>query len=196
VNRKWLVGGILAALVLAGALALVIGGIVGRSIVPSAPAPSPSRPELVPFRDTLTDLSISHPASWVRRAPTDQAVRFVASSPDESAGVRVSVRKTDLEPVTKETLPAVRPLTDDLLRADTRITAISEPAAVELGGLPGYRYRYTYRTRDGDGAHVHYFLFKPQRLVQVVLQAVPASRLPRLEPTFDRIASSFEGNRG
>lgn len=193
-NRKWLVGGILAALALAGALALVVGGIVGRSIVPSPPAPS--RPALVPFSDTLTDVSISYPESWKRRAPEDQAVRFVASSPDDSAGVSVSVRKTDLEPVTKETLPAVRALTDDLLRADTRITTISEPVAVELGGLPGYRYRYTYRTQDGgDGAHVHYFLFKPGRLVQVVLQAVPASRLPGLEPTFDRIASTFRGSR-
>ena len=195
-DRKWLVGGILAALAIAGALALVVGGIVGRSIVPSAPAPAPSRPTLVPFTDTLTDVSISYPESWKRRAPEYQAVRFVPSSADDSAGVSVSVRKTELEPVTKETLPAVRSLTDDLLRADTRITAITEPAAVELGGLPGYRYRYTYRAQNSaDGAHVHYFLFKPRRLVQVVLQAVPASRLPALQPTFDRIASTFRGSR-
>ena len=162
--------------------------------MPSTPAPS--RPALVPFTDTLTDVSISYPESWKRRAPEDQAVRFVASAPDESAGVSLSVRKTELEPVTKETLPVVRPLTDALLRADTRITAISDPAAVELGGLPGYRYSYTYRARGRDnGAHVHYFLFKPNRLIQVVLQAVPASRLPALEPTFDRIASTFEGSR-
>ena len=46
-----------------------------------------------------------------------------------------------------------------------------------------------------EGAHVHYYLFKDDRLVQLVLQAVPAAQLPGLQPTFDQIADTFEGRR-
>ncbi len=183
----------MAALAVAVALALVVGGVVGRSIVPS---PAPSRPAMVRFSDTLTDVSISYPATWVRRAPKDQAMRLVVSARDASAGLSISVRKTELDAVSEKTLGVVRPLTDDLLRADDRITTIGEPVAVKVGGLPGYRYGYTYRTADGgDGAHIHYFLFKAKRLIQIVMQVVPASRLSSLEPTFHRIAGTFQDSR-
>ncbi len=194
-NRKWLVGGVAAFLAVAAVLSLVVGGVVGRSIVPSSPAPPPA-PATVRFTDTLTDVSVAYPSSWVRRIAKDQAVRFVASSPDASAAVSVSVRKTELEPVTADSLPIVRPLTDDLLRQDPRIGSLPEPVPLTLDGLPGYRYTYTYRREGGgDGAHVHYFLFKPDRLVQLVLQAVPASKLAALAPTFDRIAASFRAGK-
>lgn len=191
-NRKWLVGGIAAFLAVAAVLALVVGGVVGRSIAPSAPKPPPSA-ATVRFTDTLTDMSIAYPATWVRRiSAADQAVRILASSRDASAAVSVSVRKSDLEPVTADSLPIVRPLTDDLLRQDDRIVSLPDPEPVTIDGLPGYRYTYTYRKQGGgDGAHVHYFLFKPQRLVQIVLQAVPAAKLPSLLPAFSRIARSF-----
>ena len=205
-NRKWLVGGVAAFLGIAAVLALVIGGVVGRSIVPSPtetppPAgdttpPPPAAPRIVRFTDTLTDVSIAHPGTWVRRISQDQAVRFVASSPDASAAVSVSVRKSDLETITPQTLPVVKPLTDDLLREDPRIGTVPEPVAVTLDGLPGYRYTYTYSSDRGErGAHVHYFLFKGDRLIQLVLQAVPAERLDALQETFDEIARSFRKGR-
>ena len=193
-NRKWLVGGVAAFLGLAAVLALVLGGVVGRSIVPS-PAPEPP-PSTTRFTDTLTDMSISYPASWKQRIPRDQAVRLVAAAPDASAAVSMSSRVSNLETVTADTLPIVRPLTDDLLKADDRIRSLPAPDAVTLDGLPGYRYTYTYRTQNGgEGAHVHYFLFKQNRLVQIVLQAVPAANLPSLQPTFDRIARSYRASR-
>lgn len=191
-NRKWLVGGVAAFLGIAAVLALVVGGVVGRSIVPSATEPPPST---IRVKDTLTDVSIAYPASWVPRMSEDQAVRLVASSRDSSAAVSVSVRRSDLETVTAETLPIVRPLTDDLLRQDNRIRELPEPVPVTIDGLPGYRYTYTYRQARGEGAHMHYFLFKADRLVQIVLQAVPASELPALQSTFDRIAQSFRAAR-
>ena len=197
-DRKWLVGGVVGVLALVAVLALVVGGVVGRSIVP-APAPSaPARPATTRFADTLTDVAISYPRTWVRRSSADQGVRILASSPDGSAGVSVSVRKSGLEePVTAQSLPVVRTLTDDLLRADSRLLKISDPVAVTLGGLPGYRYTYTYRTQDEtEGAHVHYFLFSDERLVQLVLQAVPATKIDALKPVFDQIAASFEATRG
>ena len=191
-NRKWLVGGVAAFLGIAAVLALVVGGVVGRSIVPSATEPPPST---VRVKDTLTDVSIAYPTTWVPRMSEDQAVRIVASSRDASAAVSVSVRRSDLETVTAETLPIVRPLTDDLLRQDDRIRELPEPVPVTIDGLPGYRYTYTYRQARGEGAHVHYFLFKGDRLVQIVLQAVPAAKLPALQSTFDRIAQSFRAAR-
>lgn len=197
-QRKWLVGIVAGVLALAAVLALIGGGLVGRSIVPSpttTPSAAPAA-DTVRFSDTLTDIAIAYPATWVRRMSDDQAVRILASSPDASAGLSVSVRKSGLDEVTRGTLPVVRPLTDDLVRGDDRITAVGQPVAVTVGGLPGYRYRYTYRTADKtEGAHDHYFLFKTGRLVQIVLQAVPASSLDTLQPTFDRIADSFQSRR-
>ena len=194
-ERKWLVGIVAGVLALAAVLALIGGGVVGRSIVPSpATTPQPAPPETVRFRDSLTDVAIAYPSTWVRRISKDQAVRVLASSSDDSAGLSVSVRKSGItEEVNLRNLAAVRPLTDDLLRGDDRITTKAEPVAVTVGGLVGYRYRYTYTTADKtEGAHDHYFLFKKQRLVQIVLQAVPSTSLGTLQPTFDRIVGSFQ----
>jgi hypothetical protein len=198
VDRKWLVGGVVGALALVAVLALVVGGVVGRSILPDPAPREPVRPATTRFFDTLTDVAISYPKAWGRRISRDPGVRILASSADDSAGVSVSVRKSGLEePVTAQTLPVVRSLTDDLLLADTRITKAGDPVVVTQGGLPGYRYTYTYRTQEKtEGAHVHYFLFKDERLVQIVLQAVPSSKLPALAATFDQIADSFEARRG
>ena len=200
-NRKWLAGGA-AFLAIAAVLALVVGELVGRSIVPSpaepqTPAGEPERDsDPQRFTDTLTDVSIAYPNDWVLRMSNDQAVRLVASSPDASAAVSISVRKSDLETITTQTLPIVRPLTDDLLRQDERIGSLPEPVAVTVDGLPGYRYTYTYRREGGgEGAHIHYFLFKGDRLIQMVLQAVPASKLASLQPTFDEIARTFRKGR-
>ena len=194
-ERRWLVAGVVGVLAVVAVLALVVGGKVGRSIVPEPEAPA--RPATVRSGDTLTDVAIHHPATWVRRTSRDQRVRILVSSPDNVAAASVSVRSSGIEePVTQQTLPVVRPLTDDLLRADTRITELSEGEPVVIGGLPGYRYRYNYRTANRtEGAHIHYYLFKDDRLVQLVLQAVPATRLPALQPTFEQIASTFEGRR-
>lgn len=179
----------MGALALAALLALVVGGVVGRSIVPE---PSPTEPTTTTFRDTLTDVAITYPAGWQRRASKDQAVRILVATPDQTASVSISVRKSDLAQVTAETLPVVRPLTDDLLKADDRITSVNEPEAVTVGGLPGWRYEYAYRSEgDAEGAHIHYFLFKRQRLIQMVMQTVPATLMPSLLPTFGAIVESF-----
>ena len=194
-ERRWLVAGVVGVLALVAVLALVVGSEVGRSIVPEAE--QPARPATVRYGDTLTDVAIHHPATWVRRASRDPRVRILVASPDNVAAVSVSVRPSGIEePVTQQTLPVVRTLTDDLLREDTRITELTPGEPVTLDGLPGYRYSYSYRTANGtEGAHIHYYLFKDDRLVQLVLQAVPATQLPVLQPTFEQIADTFEARR-
>jgi hypothetical protein len=204
VERKWLVGIVAGVLALAAVLALIVGGVVGRSIVPS-PATTPSAttttaappaPPTVRFRDTLTDIGIAYPSDWVRRISKDQNVRVLVSSPDGTAGVSVSVRNSGLEKVTAQTLPVVKPLTDDLIRGDNRIKEKSDPTPVMVAGLPGYRYRYTYTTADKTvGAHDHYFLFKTGQLIQLVMQVEPSTELRALQPTFDRIAGSLRIGR-
>ncbi|MGI8730906.1 MAG: hypothetical protein ACR2LK_13135 [Solirubrobacteraceae bacterium] len=193
-NRRWLVGGIVAVLGIAAVLALVVGGVVGRSIVPS---PEPSPPDTVRFEDELTDVAIAYPASWAELGASDPSARLLAAARDASASLRVTVRRSGLEAVTPDTLPVVRPLAEDVLRADDRIEDLGPPEAVVLDGVPGYRYTYKVRDRDGKpAAHVRYFLFRDDsRLIQLIMQASPASQLAALEPTFERIARTFEDTR-
>lgn len=190
-SRRWIIASIAAALGVAAVLALLLGGVIGRHI---APSPPPATPATVRFEDAVNHLAVAYPSSWERRTPRDQAVRVVAASADASASLSLSVRRSGLEPVTAATLAVVRPLTDDLIASDTRIHGAAEPSPVTLGGLPGYRYRYSLTKSDGrSAAHVHYFLFKGRELIQLVLQAEPAQRLTRFDPTFDDIAASFDG---
>jgi hypothetical protein len=43
---------------------------------------------------------------------------------------------------------------------------------------------------------VHYFLFKRGQMIQLVFQAMPATSLPKVEPTFERIASTLRNSGG
>jgi hypothetical protein len=123
-------------------------------------------------------------------------VRLLAAA-GPSTSLLLRVTKSEIANVKQETLPVVRQFTDPLLAADERAKQLSAPEAVSLGGLLGYRYRYTYTGGDGStGAHVHYFLFKPGKMIQLVFQAVPATSLPKAEPTFERIASTLRTSGG
>jgi len=186
VNRKWMVAAGVAAI-----LALVVGSLVGRSIIPSsAQRRATTTPKPTVFTDRESGISLSYPGDWARLRSRDPQVRLVAAqSPAISLSLRVS--KSALADVTQRTLPIVRQFTDQLLRADDRAQMLSAPEAISVGGLPGYRYRYTYATNDGKtGAHVHYFLFKHGLLIQLVFQALPATTLATVEPAFNRIAAS------
>jgi hypothetical protein len=187
VNRKWMVAAGVAAI-----LALVVGSLVGRSIIPSsAERRTATAPKPTVFIDRQARISLSYPGDWARLHSRDPQVRLVAAeSPATSLSLRVS--KSSLADVTERTLPIVRQFTDQLLRADERAQQLSAPEAVAVGGLPGWRYRYTYATTDGKtGAHVHYFLFKHGLLIQLVFQALPATTLATVEPAFNRIAGSI-----
>jgi hypothetical protein len=180
---------------LAAILALVIGVAVGRSIIPSAPHRTPA-PEPAEFSDAETGIALTYPGDWRRLEPSDSQVRLLAAS-GSSMSLSLRVSKSEIANVKQETLPVVRQFTDPLLAADERAKQLSTPEAISLGGLLGYRYRYTYRGEDGStGAHVHYFLFKRDKMIQLVFQAVPATSLPKVEPTFERIASTLHSSGG
>ena len=188
-NRKLVV-----VVAVAAVLALVAGAAVGRNLLSSAtPAP---RAEVVRYKDPVAKVSIAYPASW-RRLPqraNDPDLALIAAADDStSLLMRDSLSGLDA-PVTPKTLPIVRGYTDDLVTADARVKQLTEPVAITAGGLPGWRYRYTFGSGATGGAHDHYFLFKGERLIQLVFQAVPAERLPAVAALFDSIAASFRGS--
>jgi hypothetical protein len=179
---------------LAAILALAGGVVLGRKVIEGKDPQQPPRAgQLTRFHEPITRVSIAYPASWTRLRASDLEIRLLVAA-DPSTSLLMRVTKTGLATVTSRSLPVVKSYTDALLKQDTRARQLSAPAAIDLGGLPGWRYRYTYGADDTSaGAHVHYFLFKDGRLIQLVFQAVPPSRLNALEPTFDRIAGTFRG---
>jgi hypothetical protein len=193
VNRK-----LLAIVVVAAVAALIAGAAIGRNMLSSDTAP---RATVVHFKDELAKLAINYPSTW-HRLPDDPAqpdLSLAITAPGDRTTVMVMrVTSTGFDPVTYSALSVVRPYTDRLLAADPR-AKVGTPEPVRLGGLAGWRYRYTTGTGEATSAHDHYFLFqngKPKKgkLVQIVFQAIPPERLTELEPTFERIAGTFNGH--
>ena len=181
----------------AAILALLIGVAIGRSIIPSASSQRPPVPEPVEFTDVETGIALTYPGSWRRLPSTDPQVHLLAAA-GPSASLLLRVTRSKIQTSFKqEALPIVRQFTDPLIAADRRTKQLAAPEAISLGGLLGYRYRYTYTARDGStGAHVHYFLFKAGKMIQLVFQAVPPTSLPKVEPTFERIAATLRNSEG
>jgi hypothetical protein len=188
VNRRLLV-----VVAVAAVLALLAGAAVGRNLLSSTTTPS-GRADIVRFHDEVSKVSIDYPAGWTRLPdPVNDPEVALRVADNAATSLQIRVSDVGLGPVTRKTLPVVRKLTDDLIAADPRAKQLVAPAAVVLGGLPGWRYRYTFGEGATGGAHDHYFLFKGGRMIQLVFQAVPATNLPALAHTFDRIAASFKG---
>ena len=175
---------------LAAILAIVGGTYVGRNIL-SDDATAPTPVADVVFHETVSDVSLRYPGNWTRRRSTEDDVPLVTVAPDGATSLLMRVSVTGLDDITSKTLPIVRKYTDALVNADKTVKLLGLPRPVTLGGLPGYRYRYTYRA--GGGGHDHYFLFKRGRMIALVFQATPASRLDAVQAQFDRIASTFRG---
>ena len=193
-NRKWMVAGALAAI-----LAIVGGAYVGRNLLfddsitqtPAAKKQKPRRPAVVVFHETISDVSLRYPGNWTRRPSPEDSVPLIAVAPDGTTSLLVGVSVTGLEDTATKTPPVTTKFTDALLESKETIRLLDPPKAVRLGGLPGYRYRYTYRSRKG--ARDHYFLFKRGRMIALVFQATPSSRLDAVQAQFDRVVGTFSG---
>lgn len=174
---------------LAAVLAIVIGAKIGRELLLQDQSPSP--PSSIRFHETEADVSLAYPASW-KVQPAVSGVALLVSD-HSSASLQMSVRVTGFDDITPKTLPVIRrQYTDVEVRSVKGVKLLAAPQPVRLGGVPGWRYRYTYGR--GAGEHDQYFLFKRGRVISLVFQALPASRLTALEPEFDRIAASFHGH--
>lgn len=185
---------------LAAILAIVGGAYVGRNLLfddatraaPAAAKRTPRAPQTVVFHETVSDVSLRYPGSWTRRRSTEEGVPLVAVAPDGVTSLLVRVSDTGVADITKATLPIVKKFTDPIIKADKTVRLLGPPQEVTLGGLLGYRYRYTYQ--GGAGAHDHYFLFKRGRVIALVFQTTPGSRLDAAEPQFERLAATFRGS--
>jgi len=190
---------ILAAALLGGAALIgnkVISGVADPAPPPPAPREASDTPgNFVRFDYTPAQISIGYPSDWVQRRSEDREVGLLISR-GRDASMLLRVAPIGIE-VTPDTLPVVRSLTDSLVRADGRVELLETPREIVLDGLPGYVYRYLFTTKDGrPGAHVHYFLFKGGKLITLVFQALPASRLGALSESFDQIAGTFRNRVG
>jgi len=192
-RRQWLLAGAVAAI-----LAIVGGAYVGRTLLSDDSAEThsraPGRPQspFVVFHETVSDVSLRYPSNWTRLPSSTGDAALVVVAPDKATSLLLRVSVTGLQDITAETLPIAKRYTDPLISADKTVKLLGPPRAVSLGGLLGYRYRYTYQ--GSKGAHDHYFLFKRGRIIALVFQATPASRLAAAEAQFQRIADTFDGS--
>lgn len=184
---------------------------------PASPAPSPimspgdgaggsgADMEFVEFRDPEAGFTLSYPAIWGPRSSEDPEVRFLASSPDgqNSALVRVTPfdREKALRQLREQVDQEVTPLdlnvrvTQQRIRSGENVQKVLlGPKIVEFAGRRASYYVYTFGAADGDqqGVHAQYFLFEQDRMITLVLQAIPPGEFTRLAGAFDRIAQSFE----
>lgn len=190
-----------AAVVLLGAAAMLIGRALIAPAPPAPPAPAPVAPPAgaqdnsVALGGAAGGLSISYPSGWRRVAASDPEVQLLAEGDGSSMLVRTADLGVEVGP---GDLDAARTLTEDLVRAATQVRLLRPPARVTLGGLSGYLYLYTFSdAATGErGAHAHYFLFRGQTLITMVFQTVPAEGFAANAPLFDQIGETLRATPG
>lgn len=205
VSRRWLVGGAVAAGVVAVALGAALGDVTGERVgsgfdPPRAPDRGPPAPRGAPrgyvaFRDPLGRFSIAYPGDWERLPTAGSEVELLAS---RGRVASLLVRSVPLGvQVGRDDLGAVKGLTDRTVASGNRVRLLAEARRIELGGLPGLFYLYSFRDRRTGrrGTHSHYFLFQGETMITLVLQALPERELRRFATVFDRIAATFRAGR-
>jgi hypothetical protein len=196
--------------------AVAVGGVatfVGREAVTPSPTPSPSSPvasaaplpttttqdpspvsnvpaDFVEYRDQKNGFAISYPRNWeILEAPADPQISLIAAL-NQRGSFLVRVVPLGLQVGPKE-LPAMTSVTNQIVTSGQGIKVIAGPQNVQVGGLPGYFYLYTFTDGGQKGAHSHYFLFKGDKMITLVFQAMPEDQFQKQAPVFDQIANSF-----
>lgn len=162
-----------------------------------APTVAPTE-DLLEFRNDAAGFALSYPKEWVRAtAPNPQIVLVAAEhDPAKNQGGSILVRVTPLDaPIDKAKLAEARRATDAIVASAEGVALRADPVETELNGFPGLYYLYTFRDPVSGltGAHSHYFLFKGQTMISLVLQALPQDDFGRLAPLFDRVVGSLRG---
>lgn len=195
-RRWWIPAGVAAA-----ALAVVAGAaLVGRTSGPklirdtqtdAAPTSTTAVPaQFSEFRDDEAGIALSYPSAWRRVPNPDPQVRLLAARNDQdSLLLRVVPLDHAVEPAE---LPALQELTSRIVSSGEQVQVLAGPKALDVGGLPGYFYLYTFKDQvgGGRGVHSHYFLFKGNRMITIVFQAIPEAGFEGLAPTFDSIIAT------
>lgn len=190
--------------VVAGAVAVGLAFLLGRSMVDDSPKKAatnqsqpttPSSSDTVEFRDDKTGWAISYPKGWNRLEPKDADVALVVSekSAEQNTGGSILARALTLAaPVTDANLATAKQVTDGIVTGDG-IKHITEPTVIHQAGLPGYFYFYSFKdpASGQEGVHSHYFLFKGSTMISFVFQALPKDDFQRLANLYDAVIGSF-----
>jgi hypothetical protein len=191
---------VVATVLVAGVLA-TLAAVLGQRMLAPPPAPQtaaaqPSTPDSTPadfveFRSDNGGFALSYPKSWQRLPSQDPQVALVAANGQQDSFL-VRVVKLDAA-VGPDQLPAAKQLADRIVKANKSVKLLTEPAKIELAGLPGYFYFYSFEdpVSKQTGAHSHFFLFNKDKMITLVFQSIPTEQFPRVAPTFDQITSSF-----
>jgi len=185
---------IVVVVLVAAGLATLASGVGQRLLDPGetpAAAPPGVPPGFTEFRSSQAGFAVSYPADWMRLQTADpQVVLIAARGPEVSFLVRVAELDVAIGP---QELPAAKQLTDQIVTANESVELLAEPQPIELAGLPGYFYFYSFQDPGTGqrGAHSHLFVFKGQKLITLVFQALPAEQFRPAADTFDQITGSF-----
>jgi len=197
--RLLIAAGLVAA-ALAVALGTVFGGAAGERVgarlsplsASPPPAPAAAAPPAGFTRFSAPGrFSIDYPSDWRRLVTGGPEVDLLATRGEAAS---VLVRTIALRvPIERRDLAKVRTLTDEIVASGREVRLLAEARRIELGGLPGYFYFYSFSDPRSDrrGTHSHYFLFRGDTMITIVLQALPERRFERFSTEFDRIAASF-----
>jgi len=195
--------------VVAGAVALGLAFVLGRSMVDAPEESSASSTTssatattvnsagaLVEFRDEKAGWAISYPKAWNRLEPKDTDIALVVSEKPAEQNTGGSILARDLTlagPVNDGNLAAAKEVTDGIVTGDG-IQHITEPTVVRQAGLPGYFYFYSFKdpASGQEGVHSHYFLFKESTMISFVFQALPKAEFQRLANLYDEVIASFK----
>lgn len=174
----------------AAALSLLLLGCGGQGARPTATPSVPGTGSLERHVDAAAGFLIDYPASWRQYRSQDPKVQFLAG-PDGTDFVQVRVVAPLPVSIPSGDTQVMKRITDSLL-AGQPIDIVQE-SQVTLGGVAGYQYVYTFPdTASGQtGVHIHDFLFDGDRLVTLVFQALPETRLRAIAPAFDQVRSRF-----
>jgi hypothetical protein len=195
-SRKWMVVSVATA-VAAGVMG--VGAAAGRRAVEADPPSQHDRPSspaaadgFVEYRNDAAGFTLSYPSSWTRLEPGDPQVGLLVSLRLRGS---LLVRVVQLpQRVGQGDLESVRALTDKVVSSGAGLEVLSGPRQIEVGGLPGlyYLYRFVDGGTGQRGAHSHFFLFKDDQMISLVLQALPDDEFAGLAPTFDQIVGTFK----
>lgn len=204
-------GYVLATIALGVAAYALGSNVVGDrgSQEPAPAASAPAETDFVEFEDKAAGVTLSIPQDW-RRLTDNSSVPVSETDSEHPANVRLqagpSVTEAHLQvrviPLPAEIVVPQDITTQDLGQIQGQLdrfvegpdVRVAEKKPTNVKGLLAWRYLYNFKdsATGREGSHVHYFIFDGAKINVLVFEALPASELERLAPTFDKILDTFE----
>jgi PsbP len=172
------------------ALCALLAGCGGTGSTAATATATPSGGGELRHIDHNAGFQIDYPDTWRQYQPSDPKVQYLVG-PDDGDFVQVRVISPLPATFGPNDTQAMKKVSDALLSGQP-INVVQE-SQTTAGGLPGYQYVYTFKdpASGQTGVHIHVFLFQGNRLITLVFQALPESRLKPLATSYDAVLASF-----